>query len=404
VARLDISLADLSQDIAGAIPADIVLGWNRGERTREKHDELLHPFRAQGTIAASDSAGLSRLTQRYSLAQVMKLVSEPKEVVHAYGAAIGGEAIGIWAADNSEMFYAASIDPARVVTQMLAVQREVKDLTVQIGLGIHACECYRIAGGLFGPHAELIEEIAEDETAGGETVISDTVLECLPAPMRARARRRQDLADRGSLWSLTDYDGALDAIRGDDRDYPAPFDGAFLARLRTTSLDALATASFDELSHHKTVAFIKVPHREHPLLLDAFTEMSLIDLSIRRVAALYRAEVIKSTGALAIVLFDDVGAAVDFSRDVVETTARLGFDASVGIARGEVFLFPLQGGGRDIAGNAVNLGSKLSEDSGMKGILVEASAPLPQSLLPPASEPFTVTISRVKISGYRIAV
>lgn len=402
MARIDISLADLRQDIAGAVPADLVLGWNGGDKTAARHDELLHPFRARGTVASSDSAGLSKLTQRYSLAQVMKLVSEPKEVVHAYGTAIGGEAVGIWAADNSQMFYPAAVDPARVVTQMLAAQRDVRALTVQIGLGIHACECYRVAGGLFGEQAELIEQIAEDETAGGETVVSDTVVECLPASIRAAARRRDDLSERGSLWSLTDFPGELDAVRGDDRDYPAPFNDAFRERLRTSSLDALATAAFDELSQVKTVAFIKVPHRRHSLLLDAFTEMSLIDLSIRRVAELHRADVVKSTGALAIVLFDEVGAAVDFSRDVVETTRKLGFEPSAGIARGEVLLFPLAGGGRDIAGNAVNLGSKLAEDSGMTGILVEASAPLPAR--PADGEPFEITLSRVKISGYRIGV
>lgn len=398
MARLDISLADLREDIAGAIPAELVLAWNANAKGPTAHARLLEPYRVCGTLASSDSAGLSRLTQRYTLAQVMKLVSEPKELIFAHGTAIGGEGIGVWAADNTQMFYPDPIDPGQVVAQMLACQRAASTLTVRVGFGIHHGECYRLAGGLFGPQADWIEAIAEDDTAGGEIVVSEPVLAALPAPLRAAARRREDLAARGALWSLTDYQGPLDARPGERRDYPTPFDRAFFDRIRGATLDELAADSLADCTRRTTVAFVKVAHGEQPFLLDQFTAMSLVDLSIRRVAAGHRADVVKSTGTLAIVLFDDDQAALAFARDVIETTRALGTPARVGLARGDVLLFPLQGGGRDIAGQPVNIGSKLAEDSGLDGILVEDSLGAAGA----AGEPFSVTISRVEIRGRRI--
>ena len=105
--------------------------------------------------------------------------------------------------------------------------------------------------------------------------------------------------------------------------------------------------------------------------------MSLIDLAFRRIASSYGGDVVKSNGILAIVLFNHTDAAIAFSRDIIETTRTLGLDAHVGVTHGEVFLFPLAGGGRDIAGNSVNIASKLAEDSGLRGILVESSALTP---------------------------
>lgn len=404
MATFNISLADLRQDIAGVIPPELVLDWNARDKSEERHRGILAPFQVRGTIVSSDSAGLSKLTQRYSLPQVMKLVSEPKEVIHAYGKAIGGEAVGVWAADNTQMFYPESISPGQVVTQMLAAQRRIRGLTVQVGMGVHVGACYSVGGGLYGHDADHIEDIAEEHTRGGEVLLSDRVYPHLAEGVRAASRLREDLQPRGTFYSLCDYQEALAAIEGSDGNYPTPFDGQFLKLLRDRGLDDLATASFDDYQANKVVVFLKVGHHPHPFLLDSFTDLSLIDLSVRRVADSYQADVVKSTGALAIVLFDSAAQAVAFARDVIETNRRLGFDARVGVTRGEVYLFPLDRGGKDIAGNPVNIASKLSEDSGLTGILVEGS--IAASELDPAvaTEPFKLVISRIELTGQRIAV
>lgn len=400
MAAHDVSIADLTQDIAGALPLDLVRRWNESDKSIVTHRRLLEPYLLRGTIVSMDAAGLSQLTQRRTLSEVLKLVSEPKELLHAFGKAIGGQAIGIWAADNAQMFFPAPIAPARVVDQMLAVQDLGRTLDVKIGIGIHAAECVGIAGGLFGEEADFIEEIAEDETRGGEVVITDSVLSHLDPSLQTRALVRSDLAHRGTLYSLVDCAPVHSPISGDDVRYPTPFDEAFFQKLRLTSLDELAKATFDEYRKKTIVAFVKINRPHQPLLLDTFTDLSLADLTVRRVAAEHRADVVKSTGALAIVLFDGVdgeGEALEFARAIIASNRNLGFNARVGIAKGDVFLFPLAGGGRDIAGNSVNVASKLSEDAGVDGILVEASAATPS--ISELGQHFQFTISGVELSG-----
>jgi class 3 adenylate cyclase len=402
MATYNISLADLRQDIAGVIPADLILNWNGTDKSAAQQARLLEPYRVRGTIVSTDSAGLSKLTQRYSLAQVMKLVSEPKEVIHAYGTAIGGEAIGIWAADNSQMFFPEKIEPSRVVAQMLAAQARVKSLQVQVGMGLHSCECYSVGGGLFGEGAEFIEALAEDQTSGGEIVLTKEIYERLAGSVRAAAKLREDLQKEGEFWSLTDFAGAVEAMEGGSPNYPTPFDAAFFQRMRTSSLEALSKEEFPEYRKTQTVAFVKVKHRPHELLLDSFTDMSLSNVAIRRIAATHGADVVKSNGSLAIVLFPEGAPAAAFARDIIEENRRLGFDAHIGLTHGEVYLFPLANGEREIAGNPVNIASKLAEDSGLDGVLVESSVSLGAGA--PRGEPFRLTISKVELTGRRIPV
>ena len=198
------------------------------------------------------------------------------------------------------------------------------------------------------------------------------------------------------------FAGPLAAVDGDDYHYPTPFDAEFFAALRATPLMELKPESFAGYRRVQTVAFVRMHHHRHEFLLDAFTDMSLIDLAFRRVAASHGGDVVKSNGILAIVLFDCGGAARAFSQDVIETTRTLGISARVGLTYGESYVFPLPDGGRDIAGNAINIASKLAEDSDLDGILIESS--VKDVDCPAASEPFRTTISRVELTGHRIRV
>lgn len=398
----DISLADLRQGISAVIATEMVLKWNSGPKSAEQHRRLMEPYKVRGTVASSDSAGLSRLTQQYSLPQVLKLISEPKEEIHALGKAIGGEAIGIWAADNTFMFYPDSVPRAQIVNQMLLAQRKLATKIVRVGIGIHYCSCYRIAGGLFGPEIDLVEGIAEDRTLGGEIVVSQPVHEQLTDPVRQAARRRDDLASYGEFFSLSDYQGPLIEVAGTDVHYPTPFDASFFAKLRTTPLTELGQECFACYGTTRTVAFVHVRHRRHEFLLDAFTDMSLADLVFRRVAASHDGDVVKSNGILAIVLFESGSAAFAFSRDVIATARKLGVSAHIGMTYGESYVFPLSNGSRDIAGNTINIASKLAEDTELDGILLESSVQdVDRSA---ASESFRITLARVELTGHRIPV
>lgn len=397
MATHDVSLADLAEDIAGALPAELVLAWNESDKSNATQARFLEPYIVRGTIVSMDAAGLSKLSQRRTLPEVLKLISEPKEILHALGKAIGGQAIGVWVADNAQMFFPESIDPVLVVEQMLAVQQRGKSLPVKIGIAIHFAECVSIAGGLFGDEADFIEAIAEDHTRGGEIVVSQSIYERLPDKLRASAKQRKDLADRGILWSLVDYPERIDVVEGNDIRYPTPFDEAFFQKLRCTSLEELARDSFDAYRKSAVVVFVKINRAHKPLLLDSFTEISLADLVLRRSVLDHPADLVKSTGNIGIVLFEREGEALEFARDIVRTSANLGFNARVGIAKGVVFLFPLAGGGRDIAGNPVNVASKLSEDASVDGILVESSAVTPT--IGELGRQFYFTISDVELSG-----
>jgi hypothetical protein len=184
------ALADLSQDIAGPIPVKIVEAWIKSDQSAESHEAILAPYKKTGTIVSSDASGLSKLSAGRSLIEVMKLVSEPKEILHSYGKAIGGHAVGIWAADNTQMFYDQSIDVNDVVKQMVGAQFAIKDVLVDIGIGIHQGSCFEIGGGLYGFDADTIEDFTEDESNAKEIIISDKTKLSLREPfMKFREQR-----------------------------------------------------------------------------------------------------------------------------------------------------------------------------------------------------------------------
>src|SRR3989344_3900357 len=131
------SLADLPQDVAGEIPLELIQEWGKSKQDAKSHHGILKPYRKIGTLVTSDSAGLSKLTSQKTLLEVMRLVSQPKEIVYAFGTAVGGKPIGIWAADNTDTFFEETVHPSAIVRQMIAAQHEIAKLPVQIGIGIN---------------------------------------------------------------------------------------------------------------------------------------------------------------------------------------------------------------------------------------------------------------------------
>jgi hypothetical protein len=168
------SLADVTQDIAGAIPLDIVNNWTNSQKNEELHRQILNTYLIEGTVVSSDSSGLSKLSKELPLLEVMKIVSHPKDLVYKYGSAIGGKAIGIWAADNTEMFYNKNISPKEIFSAMQKVQEELLSFTIKIGMAIHYGKFYSLGGGLFGEDADLVEDLAENKSEGGEIILTDS--------------------------------------------------------------------------------------------------------------------------------------------------------------------------------------------------------------------------------------
>jgi hypothetical protein len=61
------ALADLTQDIAGRVPVELLHSWASGAQDRLTAEALLEPFRLEGTVVASDTSGLSRMTHERDL-------------------------------------------------------------------------------------------------------------------------------------------------------------------------------------------------------------------------------------------------------------------------------------------------------------------------------------------------
>ena len=167
---------DLPADAGQTLPLDIIAAWTHSAQTREVARALLGPFTRRGIVVCSDTTGLTRLSQERSLIEILAMVSRPKELVHACGTAIGGTALGTWAADNSQMFYADGIPPRDVVGMLLVLlERVAAECEVGIGICAHAGEFYELGKAIYGPDADLVDSVAEDKTTAGELVITESL-------------------------------------------------------------------------------------------------------------------------------------------------------------------------------------------------------------------------------------
>jgi hypothetical protein len=223
---------DLPPDSGHQLPLGVVAAWTRSAQTREVARELLGPYTRRGTVVCSDAAGLTRLTRERSLIEILAMVSRPKELAHAFGRAIGGVPIGVWAADNTAMFYSEATAPERVVSMLLALQdRIAAECEVQIGVCVHRGEFFELGEGIYGPDADRVEAIAEDFTEAGELVVTDVVAQSLGEAVRFGLTPRADLLEQfGEVLRVTSGPRLAD-IEASDFHYPLPFTDEFYGGL-----------------------------------------------------------------------------------------------------------------------------------------------------------------------------
>jgi class 3 adenylate cyclase len=93
---------------------------------------------------------------------------------------------------------------------------------------------------------------------------------------------------------------------------------------------------------------------------------------------------------------------VAFAEEIRTTLAQTGIRCRIGVDSGQVLVFDLGTGGRDIAGDPVNTASKLAQDVGELGhIYVSARAAERAGLTASGSE-FGVEVSGVRLVGRRL--
>ncbi|MCC6643928.1 hypothetical protein IT411_04220 [Candidatus Peregrinibacteria bacterium] len=407
------ALADLKQEVAGPVPVGIIKSWQDSKRSAQAQSEILKPFEREGYFVTSDSSGLSRLTAERSLLEVMKMVSEPKEIIYNLGREIGGKGVGIWAADNTAMYYDASgVKAEQLVEKMAAAQKQIHSGPLQIGMGIHKGRFWELGNSLFGEEADLIENISEDFTEAKEIILSESVCKDLGGNWKDFLLHREDLADFKMPFYSLNYDNLGDSSGFDQKFlnepspehfYPFPFSSDFfvaLKKVRDFSSDQ-AVRSMDKFFRNKVVILIKTYHHKERFLLQELTEWVVVNAIWNEIVTKYDVEVVKSNGDLGIFVADKDSEAVEFAEDLLMSSRSVNDTVSIGLARGDVLLFNLDGGGKDIAGGAVNIASKISEDVPERNSLyIEASVEVPVNHAS-KYENFAIEKSKVIIGGLK---
>lgn len=402
------ALFDVTQDIIGSLPLRLIKQWLESEQTQEVALQLLESYKVKGYSVSSDSAGLTKLTKQKGLLEILAIINQPKEIVYSFGSAIGGKGVGIWAADNTQMFYPASVRPETLLSALLTIQREIsKRCQIKIGLGAHLGEFYDINGGLYGLQADLIEEIAENETEGGEIVISQSIYDLLPSDHNFTIVQKTEAPTKiGHIFRVVDGPSLSDVQPGDTK-YPIPYSETFYAdlvdyenRLTDTEFGKQLT---DKYLDNKVVVLIERETTEAEVHdVGMFTNLSvsarLKDVGLRLLEQSNGVE-IKVVGSLGIYVFDEATAALSFAQAFRQELAAQGVASRIGIDAGSVLVFDLSFGSKDIAGNPVNVASKMAQDKGQFGKLYLSSTMKELVDVSPFTE-ITYTVSGVEITIY----
>ena len=373
---------DLPRDAGDVLPLDVIERWTTSAQTQEVARAILAPHTLRGVVVSSDAAGLTRLTRERPLVEILMMVNRPKELVHAWGAAIGGRALGVWAADNTQMFYGDAVAADRVVGMLLAMLDQVSaECEVAIGLCAHHGQFFELAGGVYGPDADRVELVAEEHTEGGELVITDALAAQLEEGRYTLATRADLAREFGTILRVSGGPRLGDVTPEDFR-YPAPFSVDFyedLSRTKGRRRSMLPKPRYQEVA----VVLIEreAEDRDVPEVA-ALNDLALTAAMMRIGGALLRdlgGTEIKNAGLVGIYTFAQARPAVGFAEEFRRALRAQGIQCRIGVDVGQVLTFDLGGGKRDIAGSPVNIASKLAQDVGEFGSIYVSEAAATQA-------------------------
>ncbi|WP_433443080.1 adenylate/guanylate cyclase domain-containing protein [Nonomuraea sp. CA-141351] len=383
---------DTRRDVAAGLPLFLVEQWRASGRTDGEARRLLSRHETRGYSVVSDSAGLTRLSQRLGLLEVLALIDRPKRILHACARAAGGRAVGVWAADNAQLFHPEAVEASTLLSALLTAQDEIRrHCEVRIGIGAHLGSYYELSGGLYGAEADAVEEFAENDTEGGEIAVTQAVVDRLPHGHPFALRRkdgvgglvgpvhqvldgpRLDIPGLGAAWAAEGWPGESGVT--DQEHYPIPYSGAFYADLLL--LDArpgdaeLARRLAAEHLRESTVVLVErsaapTDTPEVELLRGLSLSAAMRDVGLSLLSPEGAVE-IKVAGPLGIYLFEEPAPAVHFALGMRTGLAEREIVGRIGVAAGPVLAGRTPGGGWDVAGAPVNLASKMAQDLGTPG-------------------------------------
>jgi hypothetical protein len=241
-------------------------------------------------------------------------------------------------------------------------------------LGVHYGEFYSLGGGLYGPHADWIEEVAENCTSGNEVVVTEHFLNKLPKGHPFSFVKRDDLNfEHGSIFRL-DNNGELYTLPLGDEQYPIPYSDDFyndLKKYQQTNDEAHLDQMYLKYGKDLAVVLIEREREEVPV-----REINLLnDLALSVVMKKNAQELldnkngweVKTAGNLGIYLFNNCQHALEYAKKFREELLKDGIKCRIGIDCGTVLEFNIDKGHKDIAGMPVNRASKMAQDKGEMG-------------------------------------
>ncbi|MET8154722.1 adenylate/guanylate cyclase domain-containing protein [Sphaerisporangium sp. NPDC005289] len=400
---------DLARDVAGGLPLTLVERWLATGRGAADARRLLSGHTVRGYGVVSDTSGLTKVSGRLGLLEVLALIDRPKRVLHRHGAAAGGRAVGVWAADNAQMFHPASTDPRVLLSALLRARDEIeRHCRVRVGVGVHLGDFYDLAGGLYGPDADLIEDLAENHVEGGEIAVTQAVVDRLPDGHGFVLRRGREADGLGAVHLLLDGPRPPAERPPEAGTYPIPYSSAFYAdllRLDGRPDDAgLAARLAARHLRRRTVVLVErdaVPAATPELaLLNGLALSSVMSRTGLRLIPRPGAMEVKVSGPLAIYLFDDPAPAVRFAERMRAGLADHGISCRIGVDTGPVLAGETPSGGWDVAGAPVNVASKMAQDLGTPGRIYLSEAMGEHVPSGKAYTPVRHTVSGVSMTCY----
>jgi class 3 adenylate cyclase len=407
--RIIPALADLTQDIAGPVPLPLLYAWAEGEQDAARAETLLEPFRIDGIVVSSDTTGLSRLTKERDLLDVLALISEPKQILHAFAVGIGGRPIGRWVADNTQVYYPPGIGAPAIVAAMFEAGRRVTcELTIGVGMCAHQGTFYELGGGLYGLDAHIVEKLAEHHAGPGEILVTAQVRERCVADFSFEPRADLSAFAESAVFSLRRAPSARH-LDPQDRRYPHPYPADFyenlLAYKRSADRDGIRQAIYDRYLQRSVIVFLSRAREpgaswNGPGLLDDLLANVLLDSLVMGLEGV-RTHVAGLGSGIGILTFADVSEALDTAQSLRKRFNANGLRVKIGIANGPVLLFPNPHGPSGIAGTPVNVASKISEDAGVAG-QIHIAADVVSQLAAVEGVPFEIPVGGVVLHGIRI--
>jgi hypothetical protein len=274
----------------------------------------------------------------------------------------------------------------------------------------HGC-FYEIGGGLYGPDADLVEDLSENFACADEILVTETVVSQSKQIQPEELVRKSFVRASGPVNVFSHQSPRrMKYIPENQTRYPHPFPEDFYRMLplvhhRERGAE-VRKQLYSEWLREVVVVFLARHRKAGELrsvsgLLDELVANACMDAIIRN-GAPGSGQIATSGGGIAILTFDNAQYALDYVRRLFDELSRSGLAVVAGIDKGPVLNFQTVRGRSGITGDPVNIASKLAEDAGSPGEINVTDRAYGTLVSGENWRPFEKTSSGVALNGYTI--